>query len=340
MLTILAGLYAISPLTKEMYRGGFDRNFETDKILKEAIFIELPYNSYYVAGTSTNNVYFGNWTNHFHMITMNMTTLDTQHINLKIKGLAELKDEDKFKLKVDSPYFYLFNGTTPQIFRGQINEREAYPIMKNRTHFSDAEPISKSSFILRSYSLKSESYELGKTSNDTTKFRYNYDILEKQTDGIFCVQGTLNYDKELNNVVYTYTYRNQYIVLDTNLNLKYRANTIDTFSRAPIKVVEIESKNNKMLTGIPAYVNPQTSISGKFLFIRSAILSKNEDALSFLEGSTFDIYNILDKKYVSSINIHNLKNKPISEFKTTKNKLIILTDKSVLIYTMDLNTLH
>ncbi|MBT1711946.1 hypothetical protein KK062_27130 [Fulvivirgaceae bacterium PWU5] len=334
MLLTLAGLYAISPLTKGIYRGGFDRTFKNQSSVNEKV-IELPYNSYYIAGVSNHNIYLGNWTNHFHMIVLNTETLDSQHVTLRIKNKDTFKDIDRFKLKVDSPYFYLTHGTMPALYRGDLNKREAIRFMNDSAFFSDAEPIGKSSFILKTYSTKNKSLELAKETSTSLGIKYNYDILEKVNDGIFCVEGMLHSNKSKNEIVYVYTYRNQYIVMDTSLNLKYRSNTIDTFRHPRIKVLNTESSQSQMLTGIPTIVNSLSSVDDDHLYIKSNILAKNENAKSFVEGATLDVYNTSNGKYEYSMNLYNHENLPLSEFRVKRKKLITIYSKYLIL--RDLN---
>lgn len=337
MLAILFGLYAISPLTKQMYRGGFDRSFLSDGFIKESLILKLPYNSYYIAGASSQKVYLGNWTNPQHLIILDIHSLDSQHISLKVRNIGKYKNWERFKLKVDSPYFFLTNGTNPVLLRGRIDDGKAERFMNDSAYFADAVPISKSSFVLRSYNISQKSFELAKEAGDTTGFKFKNEILQKQNDGIFCVEGMLHYDKIMNEITYVYTYRNQYIVTDTSLNLKYRFNTIDTFSHAPIKVADIESQNAKMLTGLPNIVNSLSSVSKNNLFIKSNVLAKNENMKSFVEGSTFDIYDTKTGQYKLSFNLYNHNSQAISDFKVIDEKLIALYGDYILIHTLDVN---
>jgi hypothetical protein len=335
MLSILFGLYAISPLTKEMYRGEFNRNFKTSNFIKQTQIIKLPFNSYYIAGSSNKNVYLGNWTNAFHMIKINLESLDSQHVKIKTDNISKYKDIEKFRLKVDSPYIYLTHGTIPTILRGTLTDLKANKFMNDSAFFADALPISRSSIILRSYSSSQKSFELAKETNDSTGFKYNYEILEKQNDGIFCVEGILNFNKKTNEIIYIYTYRNQYIVTDSSLNLKYRANTIDSFSHAPIQVANIESENSKMLTGLPNIVNLLSCTDEHYLFVKSNILAKNENTKSFLEGATFDVYDTNEGKYLWSFNLYNYNSKYPSGFTINKDKIIVMYGEHILIHTVN-----
>jgi hypothetical protein len=323
-----------------MYRAGFDRNFLEQRFIQTTKQITLPYNSYYISGTSSTNVYLGNWTNPFHMIVVDLESLDSQHVKIHTENHSIYKDPEQFRLKVDSPYFYLTHGTIPAMLRGQLDALTASNFMNESVYFDDAVPVSKSSFALRSYNAAEKSFELAKKTNEKAGFKYHTDILQKQLDGVFCVDGMLHFNKATNEIIYLYRYRNQYMVMDSSLNLKYRSTTLDTFSHAPIKVKNIDAKNSKMLTGIPNIINVMSAASDQYLYIKSNILAKNEDIKSFTEGSTFDIYNTDTGKYVTSVNIYNPYKSKLSDFAVTKNKLIALYVDQLVIYNIDVALFH
>lgn len=80
--------------------------------------------------------------------------------------------------------------------------------------------------------------------SDTTKVKYAPLLLQKQFDGIFDTDGSFHFNSQLNKIVYVYLYRNQYIVSSPDLTLDYRGNTIDTVSRAQIKLAKLKNNSN------------------------------------------------------------------------------------------------
>ncbi len=73
--------------------------------------------------------------------------------------------------------------------------------------------ISSNSAILRKIDIDKRENVLLKSRADQ---RY---VLRKQVDGLLCTDGYLQYSKQFHQLVYTYRYRNQFICLDTNLNV-------------------------------------------------------------------------------------------------------------------------
>jgi hypothetical protein len=176
---------------------------------------------------------------------------------------------------------------------------------------------------------------VAKETTDTPSFAFKRGLLEKQIDGIFCVEGTLHYSQELKQLIYLYSYRNQYMTMDTDLNLIQRYHTIDTFSHAQIKVAKVESQNYSTLTGIPALINGISCVSGKYLFIRSNLLSKNEDEEKFKAGAVIDVYDLTTGTYSNSFYLADFKAQKLSGFYVFNNQLAAIFGRHLILY--DLN---
>lgn len=342
MTALLVLLYAYSPVSKEISPAGFERKFLiTDPLAKPAV-LDLKYNSYYLSGASRKEIYLGNSSAPLHMLILRPEDLpDSQHVNLQIRldGIVEsekIVDPERLRLTVDSPYFFLMHNTMPMILRGEIGKWNDVKscIGKRKYYFEEAVPIHTSSFALRSYSKSNEGFELAKSSTDT--FRYAYPLLEKQIDGLFCVDGKLHYNKQTNQLVYVYHYRNQFIVADTNLNLLYRGQTIDTFSVARIQVAKIGNDENSMLSAPPAHINAKSSVSEKYLFIHSNLMANNEDTNRFTNSSVIDVYDLSDGQYCYSFYISNYQGKRLVDFRVFGSYLAAIFDHYLILYSFSL----
>ena len=79
------------------------------KILSESVHLsgelDIKYNSYYISGVTTSNIYFGNFTAPWHLLVSNTLLTDTQHVELNTIGDEDLEFRT-INVSVDSPYFY------------------------------------------------------------------------------------------------------------------------------------------------------------------------------------------------------------------------------------------
>ena len=330
---LLFSFFATSPYVADIPRYQFVRNFDSRAHLSPQGVVDLKINSFYVAGSTKHTLYLGNWTGPFHLLQVNLMTLDTTHTNLSVPGLKIPDDYRLFRLKVDSPYFYLSHGTMPGIFQGTLNDRKAVKFSKGNTpYFVDAVPVSPRLMALTSLNLESKSNELAALTTDSPFFQFKSDLLEKQIDGFFCVDGMLHFDRELNRLIYLYCYRNEYLVMDTSLNLINRFHTIDTFKTAAIKVAEVKSKNYKTLASPPAKINFKSCVSGKFLFVQSTLLAKNEDKVEFQKSPPIDVYDFWVGQYLYSFHLRDYAGERPSSFTVSDNRVSVIYKDKLVVY--------
>ena len=161
-------------------------------------------------------------------------------------------------------------------------------------------------------------------------------ILTKQIDGLFCTDGVLNYDHGTQKLVYTYYYRNEYILLDKDLNIIKTGHTIDTTNAAHIKVAKINSDKSVTLAAPPEFVNLRSSLSGNWLFIHSPVKAINEQENEFANNSVIDVYTVSNDKYRFSIHIPDLNHKKISALQVRETNLYVIQDKFLTIFRLNL----
>lgn len=330
---VLLGIYASSPMSGDIYRAGFDRRFTMPSSLVQKAGLDLKYNSFYLAGAADTSIYLGNVTAPFLMSLTGVSLKKLHQVRMQIPNEVNVLNSQKFRVVVDSPYFYLFNGTTPQILAGTLETLVAEQIVSDQPYFFDeAVPIATMSFVVRSYNNGQKSYELAKRTIDSPYFRFENSLLRKQIDGIFCLDGQLQYSKDLKRVVYHHFYRNEIVIADSNLNLVERGHTIDSFSHANIKVATLGSENRTMLTGTPIQINRKACVFGRFLLVNSNLLARNEDRNMFFRNSVIDVYDLMNLEYRSSFYLPHYRDKPAKEFLLFKGMIVALYGRTLVTY--------
>lgn len=296
--------------------------------------IDIGYSSFYLAGITQDKIYLGNITAPFNVLVSNHSLTDTQHIKLHIRHKDEAMVHASTTVKIKTPYFYLADGYQPTVYRGKIGEWLADTIGYDCTaYFSQLAPISNNSFAIRTTEHKKLNNVLGKVQANKPRIQLNKTLLQKQMDGIFSTDGTLQYNSDLNWLVYTYRYRNQFIVSDTNLNLLYRGHTLDTISIAQIRLGVINSENSTTLID-KNVTNWKTCTAGQYLFIASNLQAKN-DAKELLDNNTIvDVYNLKNDSYQFSFLIRNYMGKKARDFMIYNNVMVALFDHYMIKYSL------
>jgi hypothetical protein len=313
---------------------GFIRLFPPHPVLPDKV-LPVPYNSYYIAGHAADTVYLGNITAPFHLLAVPTTLADTQHIKLRLQyPLETLK---RITVEIDSPYFYMLDGIAPALFRGNIYDWRAGKFMYDSAYFTEAVPLGSSSFVIRSVMANRE-YALGKERSTAQHVQFDTTILQKQIDGLFCTDGMLQYNKARHELVYLYHYRNEYIRMDTTLQVLERGHTIDTTTHAQIKVGSYAKGSTITLASPPMTVNHGGVPAGPYLFVQSGLRASNESEEMFNLGAVIDVYDLTQKdreRYRFSFYLSHQGNEKVKSFRVYGRTLYALYDHYLMSYTLN-----
>ncbi|MBE0392173.1 DoxX family protein [Flavobacterium sp. PL002] len=293
--------------------------------------VDLKFNSYYFAGYTNDRIYLGNYTDPLHVLHMDTTLQHRQ--TLKIAFDRTDIPFRMAKVLIRAPYFYLMDGTVPCVFRGNIHNWKASIELKGSPYFTLAEPIDSSTIAFRNNSGKKGEHVLGVfTSNRLSKVHYTPQLLQKQIDGIFDTDGTLQYSKELSSMVYVYFYRNEFIVADKKATLDYRGKTIDTIAHAKIKVAYLKGQTVRKMTAPPLTVNAHTAVCNNLLFVHSKVPGRYENSTLWKQASIIDVYDLNKNVYVMSFSVYKIDNKELHSLFVTSTHLYALIGTELAIY--------
>lgn len=295
---------------------------------------DLKYNSFYIAGHLGSNLYLSNYVTTGYILKINTQFRDTSSLLVDINR-SDLKTEGLYKTYIDSPNFYLFNGQSRTILKGEVGKWNALPDPVYTPYFYESAPISNNSIAFAYVSATTKQNSLRKESITGSRIE-NDKILEKQVDGLFCTSGILDFNKELKQLTYTYRFRNQILVIDTNLRLIKKLKTIDPIDSAKFIAEEIRSNNASVLTSPPPLVNANCASWKNYLFVQSRIMGKNEDEVLFKNSTVIDIYDLKKFKYVYSIYLPNENEKVISQFKIIDGYIFTITGHYIYRYKIQL----
>ncbi|MGZ3961314.1 MAG: hypothetical protein ACXVKR_08565, partial [Flavisolibacter sp.] len=196
--------------------------------------MDLRFKSYYLAGADQGHFYLGNPQAPLLLMKVNYPLLDSIPVSLSIQP-GQRPYLASPTLYVDSPYFFLADGRGPVIWKGSFNDPALKRVFFDSAFFSSIISVSPASFILRT-AQNGRGFVLAKETNDIPHLRIFPDLLEGEKDSFFSKMGSLLYDRQHNQIIYIYLYRNQYLVLDTNLHLQNKGRTIDTINHPHIQV--------------------------------------------------------------------------------------------------------
>ena len=308
----------------------FTRRFLSHPLEDEDAKIDLGFNSYYFAGFDDDHIYLGNTT-----APLVLTTVDTPlKTKMELKIIPENTDYSfrNVQVKVKTPYFYLYDGDVPVIYRGKLADRNARIISYNEAFFSQLAVIDSVNFGIRTMLSGHERYTIGSLRlTDPAEVHLNPDILQKQTDGLFDSDGKLIEDPKSGNLIYTYFYRNQFLVMDSRMRLLRSLKTIDTISHAQVHTVVLSDGRRKM-GAPPLQVNKNMSVFGGVLFNQSNLRGKFEEKAAWKQASVIDCYRTDQQKYIGSFYISNRGKNKVAHLLATDRYLYIISGNELVRY--------
>lgn len=296
--------------------------------------IDLRNPSYYVAGTDKNKIFLGN-----RLAPLQILEIDSNLKNKKKHTIQLDRENFKFKaveVRIGAPYFYVIDGTVPVIYRGLISDWKAKVISERQFYFSDIVFLNDTQLAFRTQKPPTGENILGVSSGyDNPKIKYNPLVLQKQMDGIFDTDGTLQYSTTLQKLIYTYYYRNQYIITDItyeNIVVEHRANTIDTTTKAKLKVVKMKQSGDIKLSAPPYIVNRHTTVRGNLLFVNSMLRGKYEEIDVWKYATVVDVYNLSKRIYLLSFYVYDEEAGRMKNFFAADSALYIISGHYLLKY--------
>lgn len=317
------------------HRNNFVRRFPKHPTTGKKTIL-LPHAAYYIAGYDKGQIYLGNRAEPLAVTIFDTSLVEkkTIHINLPKYNFPYTVP----RLAVKSPYFYFSDGNVPCIFIGDTLSWKAELKMYGKAYFSILKPIDNNKAVIRAIDSKTKNNTMGLfTFNNNTALKLNGGLLQKQVDGVFDTDGSLLYNSQLDKIVYTYSYRNEFLIIDSKIGSHTSGHTIDTTSRAQVSVASIKSKNIKTLAKQPKLVNKLTATFGNYLFVNAALIGKYEPEIMWKQASIIDIYNLKENTYAFSFYVYNIEARTMDEFVVLNDRIVSLNGRHLTIEKLKTN---
>ncbi|MCI9843606.1 MauE/DoxX family redox-associated membrane protein [Flavobacterium pectinovorum] len=293
--------------------------------------IDLRNFSYYIIGADKDKIYLAN-----RLAPLQILEVDSDFKNKKSHTITLDRENFKFRtveVRLNPPYFYVIDGSVPVIYRGLISTWKAKVISDGKFRFSDIIFHDGKQAFIRTQKQYTGENILGLSNNYTgSEIQYNKGLLEKQIDGIFDTDGTMQYSRSLRKLIYVYYYRNEYIAADENLKLQYRANTIDTTSKAKLKVVKLKQSGDTKLAAPPYMVNRHTTLCDNLLFVNSLLRGRYEGNDVWKHATAVDVYDISKQHYILSFYVYDEEGFRMNNFFAADSAMYIISGHYLLKY--------
>ncbi|MBX2956182.1 MAG: hypothetical protein KF846_08495 [Cyclobacteriaceae bacterium] len=326
-ILFVVGLYAISMTSqKDEYSGGFTRKYPQGLSLRLVKSIDLPFNHHYLAGLSKDTIYVGTLEKPADIIAISIASEQLSQRSILLENISGIT------YQIDHPHAFVKDISNHKILLCHLDSLMTPVSILEGVSFSDVIPLSLNEFTVRMLNDQME-FTLARVSKQQPIVYAP--VLERQIDGKFCTDGMLRYNKKSGRHVYVYYYRNEFICLNVELDLMYKAHTLDTVSKARIAVAQLASTGELTLASPPRIVNKQCYVSEDHIYIHSLIRADNEATHEFNHRSFVDVYGLGNGDYAFSFSIPAYNGKTLKDFAILEGSLIVLYPQHLCYYRFD-----
>lgn len=326
LFTIVCGsfiMYLLS-LKENQEKNAFTRKFINPNIkLKHVIKLTT---QFLLAEKPKDKIILDNYKDKSHLYSIDFSLKEIDTIPLHTpKGFN--KSLNVYKASLESS-IYLTNSFSEIVTFNQaiIN---SYKI--SNLNFDVFRPISQKSLVVRARKEieKEKDRQLVKLSLKKSASIIKIFTIPKQIDGFFCNDGWLHFDEANSVIFYMYYYRGEFLCLDTNLNLKYKAKTIDTITKANIKTAFSSTRlnngtrfNQVVPKNPPKLVNRHLTTNNDHVYVLSGLKADNETQSEFQSNQQVDVYSTKNGKYLHSFYIPKYKNQKLNYFEIKGDTIV------------------
>ena len=159
--------------------------------------------------------------------------------------------------------------------------------------------------------------------------------IRKQSEGVFSTDGILRFDRVSGRYVYMFFYRNQFICIDSNFNLLYRGQTIDTNAHTKFRLVSIPYQNSTAFASPGFRVNRVGCINQDWILINSDLQADNEEKDIFSLYAVIDVYGLKSGRYHYSFYLPKGNGK-ITDMAILHNDLVVIQNQKLIIYPLNI----
>lgn len=255
-----------------------------------------------------------------------MTDYSLQAVDSLVYGVGLSEKLKAPNITVDSPNIYMYSGEASYIFKGRVEEPVMDTIRLKTDLITRFSQLSTERLAIRGID-KTQSKQVFKLLNCYSgEVIKEANPIEKQQFGGFDTEGYMQYDKSSSRIIFLQTFQNRFFCLDTNLNLLYKTNTIDTNQVNPVVIdlVNAEGETKLMTSKARQSVNNELCIGNGYIFVLSALRADNEKLNDFNRYSPVDTYHLKDGSYMGSFSIPKLMKKKISKIAILNQQLVVL----------------
>lgn len=241
------------------------------------------------------------------------TLLSALHcIHFKVEKPVELYRADLYLQ--ESGKFFLWDGTQPFALSAQLPDTVLSGCDIGKNPFLKALPLDSGKITMNQFNpgLNQNVYRI--YDNRNHQFSNEVYAPQRKGDGVFSIDGVIQFDSSSQRFIYVYFYRNRFDCLDKHMHLIYQGRTIDNVTESKIQIASLGSAGRQIIANAPLVVNKQSCLTKEYLYIRSGVAAKNDPKNIMDDCAVIDVYSPRTGKYLRSLYAFHFRGYPLRSF--------------------------
>jgi hypothetical protein len=291
---------------------------------------------YRVIGTHENKIYFAS--THYGVLYEGLNSIT----NLKKDSFVGLSQSNYvlYTPLYDYPLVMFCIGNRKKIYTGDLRSQKIVDSAVVPLTFTRVSHVCSNIFDFRAFEKEMPPNQIFiKVNLTNSSFQKEEHISERNNDAGISTDGLLNYDSNTSTLVYSYFYKSEVLLLDTNLHKIVQFHTIDSLNTTETRsgAVDTTKKYLKYTNLTPRYIhNAYSYVSNGKLYINSSLKADNEPSNIFDNNSVIDVYDINKRKYLYSFYVPYYDGEKMRDFAVFSGVLVALYKKYIATYKMPL----
>jgi hypothetical protein len=276
---------------------------------------------YYLAGFTASNIFLSNVFAPARVMTVDRTTLAKKVVTLDSRNTASAYWR-YMRTFVDSPFIYIREGVTPSAFKASFHDMVLR--IDTPVDFTTCAYLPSRGFFYRRADGVKKTQSVVRYKAEGEK-----QLIVSDNFNLFENDGKLIADASAEKLLFVFSFKNKFAMIDTTLRSIRTINTINPAADLHILQDSIPEEGKLVMRQNVPVANILACADDNLLVIVSGVQNSDLSDADFKSHYIFDIYSLNGPKYAGSILSRKLRGRSLQHIGLTGDQLLLFYEDAM-----------